>query len=275
MTFPRSSESCTSPEANALRAVKMPRHVAIIMDGNGRWARERGWHRSAGHIKGTSKVKEIIREADRIGISYLTLYCFSTENWGRPAEEVSILMELLRDYLISERQELLDNNIKLQALGQINRIPEGVREILLDTIQATSKNTGMVLNFCISYGGRADIVQSVQSLAREVEQGLLKASDINESLIASRLVTGDIPDPDLVIRTSGEYRISNFLVWQLAYSELYITETLWPDFEPSHLHAACAAYGQRKRRFGHTDEIVPHHRETALLPSRREDSLSP
>jgi len=242
-------------KAAQLRTVQTPRHVAIIMDGNGRWARNRGWHRSAGHIKGTSKVKEIIREADKIGIKYLSLYCFSTENWSRPQDEISMLMELLKDYLLQERQELIDNNIKLQALGEIERLPFEIREILEGTIEVTAKNTGMVLNFCISYGGRADVVQAVQSIARQVKSGDLRIDEITESLISDRLYTSGMPDPDLVIRTSGEFRISNFLIWQLAYSEFYVTDTLWPDFEPSHLKAALEAYAQRKRRFGRSDEF--------------------
>ena len=253
---PAIEEVATKTSVTSLRAAQIPRHVAIIMDGNGRWAKERGWHRSAGHIKGTSKVKEIIREADRLGVSFLTLYAFSTENWGRPADEIAMLMELLRDYLLQERQELMDNNIRLQALGQIERIPREIRDILNETVEVTSKNTGMILNFCISYGGRADVVQAVQSIARDVEKGLLSIDKVTEQLISDRLYTSTMPDPDLIIRTSGEFRVSNFLIWQIAYSEFYITETLWPDFEPSHLLAACEAYSLRRRRFGRSDELL-------------------
>jgi undecaprenyl diphosphate synthase len=243
------------PQAHtALAVLKVPKHVAIIMDGNGRWAKQRGWNRSAGHIKGTTRVKEIIREADRLGIGYLTLYAFSTENWGRPAEEISVLMELLRDYLISERQDLMDNQVRLQALGQVDRIPAEVREILQETIEATKGNTGLTLNFCISYGGRQEILQATQRLLQEALDQKLKPSDLSEELLTSKFYTHGMPDPDLLIRTSGEFRISNFLLWQAAYAELYITDTLWPDFEPQHLRAACEAYAQRKRRFGLSDE---------------------
>ena len=237
-----------------LRSLKIPRHVAIIMDGNGRWAKSRGLHRSLGHAKGASIVKEIIREADDLGIEVLTLYTFSTENWSRPAHEVAILMDLLRDYLIQEQKELLDNNIQFRALGQIDRLPEKVLEIVNETIQVTAANTGLKLNFCISYGGRAEIVRAVQSLCHEVSNGELNLAEIDERAIAARLYTAGLPDPDLVIRTSGECRISNFLLWQLAYTEFYITDTLWPEFSPSHLRAAVEAYSQRKRRFGFTDE---------------------
>jgi undecaprenyl diphosphate synthase len=234
--------------------VRVPKHVAIIMDGNGRWATSRGWNRSMGHAQGCARVKGIIREADRLGVKYLTLYCFSTENWSRPAEEVSALMELLRDYLLQERQELMENNVKLETFGDISRIPDAIREILTETKTLLSKNTGMVLNFCLNYGGRAEILRSVQLLAEAVKAGKLEPSQITEEDISSGLYSAGIPDPDLIIRTSGEARISNFLLWQLAYSELYITETLWPDFEASHLQAALEAYGRRKRRFGQSDE---------------------
>jgi undecaprenyl diphosphate synthase len=241
-------------EVLVLDPKKMPRHVAIIMDGNGRWAKLRGWHRTMGHAYGTQRVKEIIRAADRMGIKVLTLYAFSTENWSRPSGEIEALMQLLRDYLLKERQELLDNNIKLQALGQIERIPTEVRKILEETLEVTSPNTGMLLNFCLSYGGRADIIQATQRLAREVASGQLEISQIDETRFSNYLYTSGIPDPDLVIRTSGEFRISNFLLWQMAYSEIFVTDTSWPDFEPSHLRAACEAFSQRRRRFGQTDE---------------------
>ena len=239
------SETATTPP---------PRHVAIIMDGNGRWAQERGWKRAVGHAQGTAQVKSIIREADRLGIRILTLYCFSTENWSRPAEEVSSLMELLKSYLISEKQELVDNNIKLQAIGQIDRIPAAIAEILLDTIQATENNSGMLLNFCISYGGRLDLLQATRSIARKVQSGELSPDQISEEVLAAHLLTKSMPDPDLVIRTSGEFRISNFLLWQMAYSEFYITDTLWPDFDTKELQLALDEFSKRKRRFGHSDE---------------------
>ncbi len=238
----------------ALQALRIPKHVAIIMDGNGRWARSRGWHRSFGHIQGSARVRDIVQEASDLGISVLTLYAFSTENWSRPAEEIDALMHLLEDYLKKEKESLLKNNVRLAALGQIERLPTRIREILALTIDALKDNTGLILNFCISYGGRAEIVRAVQALTREVQEGRLQLSEISEDAISHRLYTGGLPDPDLTIRTSGEFRISNFLLWQSAYTEFYITDVLWPDFEPQHLRAAVEAYSQRKRRFGSTDE---------------------
>ncbi|MBS1985096.1 MAG: isoprenyl transferase [Bdellovibrionales bacterium] len=237
-----------------LGALKIPRHIAIIMDGNGRWAKSRGLHRTVGHAKGTSIVKDIIRAVDDLGVGVLTLYAFSTENWNRPSEEISVLMELLHDYLLQERQELLDNNICFNVLGQVDRLPENVRNIVRETIAVTAQNTGMKLNFCVSYGGRAEIARAAQRLALEVQSGQRDVASIDEAAISENLYTAGLPDPDLVIRTSGENRISNFLIWQMAYSEIYVTDTLWPDFTPSHLRAALEAYSRRKRRFGFTDE---------------------
>lgn len=243
-------------DSTDMAQAKLPRHVAIIMDGNGRWAKANGWHRSIGHVHGTGRVKEIIRAADKLGIKYLTLYAFSTENWKRPAGEIATLMEILRDYLLKERQELIDNNIKLNALGQIERIPVEVRSILEETMEVTAQNTGMVLNFCISYGGRAELVRAMQSLALDVQESRCALTDITEEAISNRLYTCGMPDPDLMIRTSGEYRLSNFLLWQSAYSEIYISDVAWPDFTPEHLKEACTAFSQRKRRFGMTDEML-------------------
>lgn len=258
-----SPSSCTSDELSqsSLSTLKVPRHVAIIMDGNGRWAKLQGLHRSLGHAKGASMVKEIIRAADDIGIEVLTLYCFSTENWNRPSHEISILMDLLKDYLIQERKELIENNIQFHALGQIDRLPENVLKIVRETIEVTAPNTGLKLNFCISYGGRAEIMRATQQLCREVAEGSLSLNEVDERALSNRLYTSGLPDPDLVIRTSGESRISNFLLWQMAYAEIYITDTLWPEFTPHHLRAAVEAYSLRKRRFGFTDEPLrelPH-----------------
>jgi len=251
---PKAAPAGVVSRSGKLRPLRFPRHVAIIMDGNGRWAKSRGFHRTLGHAHGTSRVKEIIREADRLGVDVLTLYAFSTENWGRPADEISALMELLKAYLLQERQELIDNNIKLQVLGDWTRFPEAVRAILQETLDLTGQNTGMILNFCLNYGARAEIVKAMQSLARDVDAGKLQPAEIDESSISDRLYTSGLPDPDLVIRTSGEYRLSNFLLWQIAYAEIYVTDLQWPDFEPSHLLAACESFSQRKRRFGLSDE---------------------
>jgi undecaprenyl diphosphate synthase len=224
------------------------------MDGNGRWAKARGLPRSLGHMEGTSRVKEIIREADRLGVKILTLYCFSTENWKRPEDEVSILMKLLKEYLLKERQELHDNNVKLRALGQIDRLPEHLQKLVRETEAFLSNNTGMILNFCISYGGRSEILRATREIAKKIAAGELQAEELSEEIFSNELYTAGLPDPDLIIRTSGEARISNFLLWQIAYSELYLTETSWPEFRPQHLKEACEAFSTRKRRFGSSDE---------------------
>lgn len=241
-------------ESSLLQGIAVPKHVAIIMDGNGRWAQQRGWKRSYGHIQGTEQVKEIVREAGNLGISILTLYCFSTENWKRPSSEVETLMSLLREYLISERQEFLDNKIRIRAIGEVERITPTIRSVIEETIELTKDHTGMTVNLCLSYGGRAEIVRATQKLCEAVRAGSLNPADVTEESINSQLWTAGMPDPDLVIRTSGEFRISNFLLWQLAYSEFYITDTLWPDFGAKDLRAALLAYYQRERRYGLSDE---------------------
>jgi undecaprenyl diphosphate synthase len=250
------AESVSSNVASIDQA-RVPKHVAIIMDGNGRWAKAQGWHRSIGHAHGSSKVKDIVRAADKMGVRVLTLYAFSTENWNRPVGEIAVLMDLLKDYLLRERQELLDNNIRLRALGQVERIPQEVREILNETIRVTAPNTGMILNFCLSYGGRAEIARAAQALCLEVAAGRLDPAMVTEQALEAQLYTAGLPDPDLVIRTSGEYRISNFLLWQLAYAEIYVTDIPWPEFEPEHFRLAIESYIGRKRRFGMTDEVRP------------------
>ncbi|MGO8762046.1 MAG: polyprenyl diphosphate synthase, partial [Desulfobaccales bacterium] len=208
---------------------KIPRHVAIIMDGNGRWAQRRGWFRVRGHVAGMESVRVVTRLARRLGISYLTLFAFSEENWQRPAMEIRVLMALMRSYLRRELVEMQDNQIALKAIGNLKQLPERVQRELEETIAATSQGARMDLTLALSYGGRSEIVQAVQSLAREVAAGRLKPQDIDAALFARCLYTAGMPDPDLIIRTSGEYRLSNFLLWQSAYTELYVTDTLWPD----------------------------------------------
>ena len=226
-------------------------HLAIIMDGNGRWARARGLPRLRGHEAGADRVREVVRECRKLGIRYLTLYSFSTENWKRPADEVRGLMSLLARYLVEERRELLDNAIQLKVIGQPHRLPSMVRSRLNSVCAATDRpGTRMTLNLALSYGGRAEIVEAVRSIAEDVKKGLLAPSAIDEETVASRLGTRGQPDPDLVIRTSGEMRLSNFLLWQVAYSELYVTPTFWPDFGVQELHQALEAFASRDRRFG-------------------------
>jgi undecaprenyl diphosphate synthase len=235
---------------------KLPRHVAIIMDGNGRWAQRRGLHRVRGHVVGAESVRVVTRQARRLGISYLTLFAFSEENWQRPAMEIRVLMALLRRYLHRELSEMRDNQIALKAIGNLEQLPEAVKQDLEQTIAATADGARMVLTLALSYGGRSEIIQAVQSLARKVAAGRLKPEDIDAGLFSRYLYTADLPDPDLLIRTSGEYRLSNFLLWQSAYTELYVTDTLWPDFREDDFMKALEAYQQRERRFGLTQEQI-------------------
>ncbi|MCS7090703.1 MAG: isoprenyl transferase [Limisphaera sp.] len=235
-----------SPEArNAL-----PRHVAIIMDGNGRWARQRGLPRIEGHRHGAESARAIVRAAAELGIQYLTLYAFSVENWNRPKEEVDALMKYLLQYLKAETGELLKHNVRLHVIGQIHRLPEPVQTQLHKTVRLLSKNNGLTLIMALSYGGRTEIVEAARSLARQVKEGKLDPDEINERLFAQHLWTRNIPDPDLLIRTSGEMRVSNFLLWQISYAELVITPVLWPDFRKPHFYAALEEYARRHRRFG-------------------------
>jgi undecaprenyl diphosphate synthase len=235
---------------------KLPRHVAIIMDGNGRWAKRQGLHRVRGHVVGAESVRVVTRQARKLGISYLTLFAFSEENWQRPNMEIRVLMALLRRYLHRELSEMRDNQIALKAIGDLSQLPEPVQRDLAQTIAATAPGAKMDLTLALSYGGRSEIVHAVQSLAREVAAGRLKPEDIDAALFARCLYTAGMPDPDLIIRTSGEYRLSNFLLWQSAYTELYVTETLWPDFREDELLQALEAYQQRQRRFGLTQEQI-------------------
>ena len=235
---------------------KIPRHVAIIMDGNGRWAQRRGFHRVRGHVAGAESVRVVTRLARKLGISYLTLFAFSEENWQRPAMEIRVLMALLRRYLHRELSEMRDNQIALKAVGDLSQLPEAVQRDLEQTIAATAAGARMDLTLALSYGGRSEIVHAAQTLAREVAAGLLAPEDIDAARFSRYLYTAGMPDPDLIIRTSGEYRLSNFLLWQSAYTELYVTETLWPDFREEEFLKALETYQHRERRFGLTQEQI-------------------
>lgn len=234
----------------------IPRHVAVIMDGNGRWAKRKAMNRIRGHEQGSESVREIVRASREIGIDYLTLYAFSEENWNRPRYEIQALMHLLKRFLKSELREMLENGIRLHTIGRTNKLPEDVRNALLETIEKTRHNQEMVLTLALSYGGRQELVDGMANLARRVKAGQLDPKDISEDTISEVLYTADMPDPDLLIRTSGEFRISNFLLWQIAYTEIYVTPTLWPDFRKEEYLSAIADFQQRERRFGKTGEQV-------------------
>lgn len=235
---------------------RMPRHVAIVMDGNGRWAKQRGLKRMFGHKQGVETVHNITEAAAALGIEYMTLYTFSTENWNRPKEEVDALMGLLVDTIVKETPTLMKNNVRLLTIGDTNRLPEVTRRKFFDCIHETSVNTGLSLVIALSYSSRWEITQAMQAAARMVAEGTLRVEDIDEDLVSSLMVTRGIPDPDLLIRTSGELRISNFLLWQLAYTELYFTDCLWPDFNNEEFYKAIVDYQHRERRFGKTSEQV-------------------
>ena len=228
----------------------IPRHIAVIMDGNGRWALQRGKQRFEGHQRGAVVAREITEICSELGVGQLTLYCLSSENWKRPKEELDFLMQLLRHYMVDERPTMMKNNLRLKIIGRRERIPDFALEEMDHTVEITSQNTGMTLCLAINYGSRDEIVDAVKHIAHEVEQNTLSPNDIDETLFANRLYTAGCPDPDLLIRTSGELRLSNYLLWQLSYSEIWITQTYWPDFNRELLLEAIDSYSQRQRRFG-------------------------
>lgn len=228
----------------------LPRHVGIIMDGNGRWAKKRGLPRTAGHAAGAAVFKNIVRYSSSIGIQYLTIYAFSTENWKRPAEEVGALIRLFKQYLQDALRDFLNENVKVRFIGDTSVFPPDLQNLIAETTEVSQNRTGMVLNIALNYGGRAEIVHSVRTLAQEVSQGKLKPEEVNEAAIERYLYTAGQPDPDLIIRPSGENRTSNFLLWQSAYSEYLVMDILWPDFKPKNLDWALEEYAKRNRRFG-------------------------
>jgi undecaprenyl diphosphate synthase len=235
---------------------KVPKHVAIIMDGNGRWAKKQGFIRTLGHEKGSKTVITIIEEASNLGIKFLTLYTFSTENWSRPKYEIDKLMNLLVNTLRKEIPSMIKNNIKFNTIGDIERLPEKAKRQLHEVLNITKDHTGMTLTLALSYSSRLEWVDTCKSIAEKVKNNLISVNEIDESLINKHLYTHDMPDVDLLIRTSGEHRISNFMLWQIAYAELYFCEVLWPDFKPEHLHQALESYQNRERRFGKTSEQI-------------------
>jgi undecaprenyl diphosphate synthase len=235
---------------------KLPRHIAIIMDGNGRWAKKHAIGRIAGHKKGADSVRETVRACRELGIQCLTLYAFSVENWLRPKSEVNGLMKLLEEYLHSEIDELIQNGIHLMMIGDIDALKQPLRKVLKDAMLKTAHNSDMILNIALSYGSRDEIIGAVKKVLNDYSKGSIKPEDITKDLFSRYLNTGELPDPDLLIRTSGEYRISNFLLWQMAYTEFYFTDVLWPDFRRADLIEAIAEYQSRERRFGLTSDQV-------------------
>jgi undecaprenyl diphosphate synthase len=233
-----------------LDPVRLPRHVAIIMDGNGRWARQRGLPRIEGHGRGVQSVRATVEECCRLGIGQLTLYCLSVENWKRPKPELDFLMALLRKYLVDERAEIMEQNIRFTTIGRREGLPPRVLREIDESIRLSQHNTGMVLCLAINYGGRAEMVDAVRNIAEAVRRGVLGPDEIDETTIGDALYTAGMPEPDLLIRTAGEMRVSNFLLWQISYAELWVTECCWPEFDSASLHTALRDYATRDRRFG-------------------------
>jgi undecaprenyl diphosphate synthase len=233
---------------------KLPGHIAIIMDGNGRWAKQKGMDRYAGHQEGVVSVRSVIETAGKIGIKYLTLYTFSTENWNRPQEEVNALMALMVTVIQREAADLMANNVRLQVIGDIDRLPESTCAKVKALIEETGKNTGLTVVLALSYSSRWEIAEAAKRIAIQVKEGSMEIADITENIVSEHLTTKNIPDPDLLIRTGGEYRISNFLMWQLSYAELYFTDLYWPEFREKDLYDAILDYQKRERRFGKTGD---------------------
>ncbi|HYW35187.1 MAG TPA: isoprenyl transferase [Balneolaceae bacterium] len=258
-------------QAKLQKAGEVPRHVAIIMDGNGRWAKRKGNMRAKGHQAGVDSVRDVTEACAQLGVQYLTLYTFSTENWDRPKTEIHALMQILVRSLRKEAENLDRNNIRLTAIGQTNRFPKNCQNKLNEVIELTKDNDALFLCLALSYSGRWDITEAVKKIARQVKTGTLNPEEIDDDLISRHLSTAQIPDPDLIIRTSGEYRISNFLLWQLAYSELYITETYWPDFRREELYKAIFSYQNRDRRYG---SIKPESNSKSSRNSFTNDLIS-
>lgn len=252
--FRQASEKDRKEQERLREEGEIPVHIAIIMDGNGRWAQKRGLPRIAGHREGVESVRDIVEACGQLGVQFLTLYAFSTENWKRPEEEVSLLMRLLLKALRDEADRLHKNNVRLRAVGDVSRLPREVGNELRDGIEKTKDNTGLTLVLALSYSGRWDLAEAVKAIAAEIAAGRLRPEQVTEELLSSHLSTAGFPDPDLMVRTSGEFRVSNFLLWQLAYSEIHITPKYWPDFRRADLYGAIRDYQRRERRFGMVSE---------------------
>jgi len=245
---PGSRQGAESPQD--LPSANIPRHVAVIMDGNGRWAQERGLPRVAGHRQGMKAVKRVAKAADKIGIKVLTLYAFSTENWKRPKDEVDFLMKLPQEFLAVELGELIENNVQVRMMGKMEGLPEHTLAAVREAVKQTENNTGLILNFALNYGSRLEMIEAARQLAKKAVRGELDPDDITEEEFQRHLLSKDLPDPDLLIRTSGELRLSNFMLWQLAYSEFWFTDVYWPEFTEDHFYAAVREYQRRVRRYG-------------------------
>jgi len=256
------------------RSGEIPTHIAIIMDGNGRWAKKRGLPRIAGHSEGVESVRDTVEACGQLGVKYLTLYAFSTENWKRPQEEVSMLMRLLMRALRDETDKLHRNNVRVHTIGETSSLPREVQDELCDAIERTKSNTGLNLLLALSYSGRWDITRAVRAMALDVRSGVLQPDAIDERRISEYLSTANVPDPDLLIRTSGEFRISNFLLWQLAYSEIVISDSFWPEFRRDELYRAITAFQQRERRFGMVSEQLKQGKTKRTVLSRLLKSVS-
>ncbi len=273
MALNSSKTSDANAELDALAAGgPIPNHIAIIMDGNGRWAKSRGKHRASGHREGVRSVKVIVEACARVGVKYLTLYTFSTENWKRPKDEVSTLMRLLVSSLRSELDNLHENNVRFMTMGELTRLPADAQKEVTRAVEKTARNTGLTLNLALSYSGRWDIVRAMKKIAMDARSGRISPEDVDERLISSILSTSHLPDPDLLIRTSGELRLSNFLLWELAYTELYISERYWPDFRTHELCEAIRSFQGRERRFGQVSEQLKESQ--GLRASTKEELIN-
>jgi undecaprenyl diphosphate synthase len=252
----RTTDADKKIQAELIHSGNIPNHIAIIMDGNGRWAKKRGLPRIAGHTEGVESVRDTVEACGQLGVNYLTLYAFSTENWKRPKDEISLLMRLLMRALRDETDKLHNNNVRVNTIGEISALPKEVQNELLDSIEKTKNNTGLNLYLALSYSGRWDITNAIRKIVSDAKEGKLNPEKIEDKLISQYLSTKDVPDPDLLIRTSGELRISNFLLWQLAYSEIFISDCYWPEFRRKELYNAIHDFQKRERRFGMTSEQI-------------------
>lgn len=237
-------------ETKKVDEVNIPKHIAIIMDGNGRWAKQKGLPRIAGHREGMKVINKVVHRANELGVEILTLYAFSTENWKRPKTEVDYLMKLPERFLSVELPKLMEENVKVRLMGSIENLPEHTRNAVNKAVKETANNTGLILNFALNYGSRFEIVEAMKKISEQIEHGTLSANDVDENLLTAHLMTSELRDPDLLIRTSGEIRLSNFMLWQVAYSEFWFTDVLWPDFSELHLDEAITVYQKRARRYG-------------------------